>query len=57
MSRDRFKQVMYSPYFQSNHYLEETKEGKYEQKIFSILDKINIFKRKKNDKNKKYCSK
>jgi hypothetical protein len=52
MTRDRFKQALYNPCFQTNHYLEETPAGKAEKRIASFVKKINIFKRwKKNDKN------
>ena len=53
MTRDYFKQAMFNPYFQTNHYLEETVGGKAESKIFIFISKINIFKkRNKDDKNK-----
>lgn len=52
MSRDRFKQAIFNPYFKSSYYLDETSAGKNEQKVFSFLNKINIFKKKKkNDQN------
>jgi len=33
MGRDHFKQVFFSPYFQSKHYQEESQGGKLERKI------------------------
>lgn len=54
MTRDRFKQAMFNPYFQTNYYLEETVSGKAEGKFLSFISKINIFKKRdKDDKNKK----
>lgn len=39
MTRDHFKQTMFSPYFSSNHY-PDTIEYKAEQKILSIPVRI-----------------
>lgn len=44
MPRDRFKKVMFSPYFQTDHY-QKTESGKLEKKIEnSISKKIKILK-------------
>jgi hypothetical protein len=48
--RDHFSKHMHSPYFQTDHYREETKEGILEEKIrfkvFKIKHKIlTLFKR------------
>lgn len=51
MTRDYFKQSMFNPCFQTKHYVEETPGGITEQKILKIINKINIFKKGKNDKN------
>jgi len=43
MTRDHFKQVYSSPYFQSNYYKEETKSGIIESKfeyIFIVIKKF-----------------
>lgn len=45
MTRDHFSKVMQSPYFQSDHYREESHAGKIEKKIENFLKKI--FKREK----------
>ena len=37
MSRDRFKQIMFSPYFQSKHY--EEHGGQFEKKVESFFIK------------------
>lgn len=39
MSRNHFKKVMFSPYFQSEHY-KDTPGGKIEKKIEIFLNKI-----------------
>jgi hypothetical protein len=44
MPRDHFKKVFYSPYFQSDHYKEESAGGIIESKIENFFKKI--FKRK-----------
>ncbi len=45
MTRDHFKQVYTSPYFQSEYYKKETSLGKSETKILLFLNKIkNYFK-------------
>jgi hypothetical protein len=45
MTRDHFSKVMQSPYFQSDHYREDSHAGKMEGKIENFLKKI--FKREK----------
>lgn len=40
MGRDHFKKVFFSPYFQSNHYKNETTGGKIEKKIESWFKKF-----------------
>jgi hypothetical protein len=45
MPRDHFKKVFYSPYFQSDHYKNESAGGKIEKKIEKLF-KI-IFKKEK----------
>lgn len=40
MTRDHFKQVYSSPYFQSDYYKNETEAGKCENKIIKVLKKI-----------------
>ncbi len=45
MPRDHFKKVFYSPYFQSDHYKNESPGGKIERKIENLF-KI-IFKKEK----------
>lgn len=58
MTRDYFKQALYNPYFQTEHYKNETASGKFENKLFYFFRKINLFiKRNKDDKNKKSYSK
>lgn len=47
MTRDHFKQTIYSPNFQSENYYNESIGGKFEKKIFNFLKSLNIFKRKK----------
>jgi len=49
MSRDRFKQAMFNPYFKSNYYNNESKPGQFENSFFNFLHKINIFRKKKNE--------
>lgn len=44
MGRDHFKKVFFSPYFQSNHYKNETQGGKLEKKIENFFKKF--FKKK-----------
>jgi hypothetical protein len=44
MTRDRFKQTMFSPYFQSDHY-KDSKQGQIEQNIENkIKNKTNSVK-------------
>lgn len=45
MSRDHFSKVMHSPYFQTDHYKNESLGGKLENKIEKFLKKL--FKREK----------
>ena len=45
MPRDHFKQVFYSPYFQSDHYKNESQGGIVEKKIENFLKKL--FKKEK----------
>lgn len=49
MSRDHFSKMMSSPYFQTDHYKNESEAGKIEarveQKIASILNLIKFKKR------------
>jgi hypothetical protein len=40
MPRDHFKKVFYSPYFQSDHYKNESAGGKIEKKIEFFFKKI-----------------
>jgi len=40
MGRDHFKKVFFSPYFQSNHYKQESRGGKLEKKIENWFKKI-----------------
>lgn len=40
MGRDHFKKVFFSPYFQSNHYKNETPGGKLEKKIENWFKKF-----------------
>lgn len=40
MTRDHFKQVYTSPYFQSDYYKNETKNGITEKKVEAFLLKI-----------------
>jgi hypothetical protein len=40
MPRDHFKKVFYSPYFQSDHYTNESPGGKIEKKIENFFKKI-----------------
>jgi hypothetical protein len=40
MPRDHFKKVFYSPYFQSNHYKEESAGGRIESKIENFFKKF-----------------
>lgn len=47
MTRDHFSKVMQSPYFQSDHYLEDSAAGKLEGKIENFLKKIFIKREKK----------
>jgi len=47
MTRDYFKQSYFNPYFQSDHYKNETSSGKTEQKISKILIKIKMILGKK----------
>jgi len=47
MARDHFKQVFYSPYFQSDHYKEESKGGIVERKLEILFKKL--FKKEKLD--------
>jgi len=45
MTRDHFNKVMRSPYFQSDHYVNESPGGKMEKKIENWFNRF--FKRKK----------
>lgn len=45
MPRDHFKKVFYSPYFQSDHYKNESRGGKIEKKIENFFKKL--FKKEK----------
>jgi len=45
MTRDHFSKVMHSPYFQTEHYENESAGGKLEKKIEGWFKRI--FKRKK----------
>ena len=48
MTRDHFKQVYSSPYFQSDYYKDETRSGIIESKMERIAYKIkSLFKFKK----------
>jgi hypothetical protein len=47
MTRDHFKQVMHSPYFQSEHYANESAGGKIERKIENFFNRIFKGKKKK----------
>lgn len=40
MGRDHFKKVFFSPYFQSDHYKNESPGGKFEKKIENWFKKI-----------------
>ena len=40
MTRDHFSKVMQSPYFQSDHYKNETEGGKCEKKIENFFKRI-----------------
>jgi len=40
MPRDHFSKVFHSPYFQSDHYKEESAGGVIESKIENLLKKI-----------------
>ena len=40
MTRDKFKKVMFSPYFQTDHYQNDTNGGKAENKISIFLIKL-----------------
>lgn len=42
MARDRFKKVMFSPYFQSEHY-HNTAAGKVEDKLYKKIFKIKFY--------------
>jgi hypothetical protein len=44
MTRDHFKQTMYSPHFQSNHY-NDSASGIAEKKFLNSLNPKNIIKR------------
>jgi hypothetical protein len=43
MSRDHFKQIMFSPHFQSDHY-DESASGLAEKKILNSLNPLRIIK-------------
>jgi hypothetical protein len=45
MTRDHFSKVMHSPYFQTDHYKNESPGGTTEAKIENFLKKL--FKREK----------
>jgi hypothetical protein len=45
MPRDHFKKVFYSPYFQSEHYKNESPGGVIEKRLESLLKKL--FKKEK----------
>lgn len=40
MPRDHFKKVFYSPYFQSDHYKNESKGGIVEKKIENFFKRL-----------------
>lgn len=40
MTRDRFKKTMFSPYFQSDYYKNESAAGKIEKSIESFFIKL-----------------
>jgi len=40
MTRDRFKKTMFSPYFQSEYYKNESAAGKMEKRIESFFIKL-----------------
>jgi hypothetical protein len=46
MARDHFKQMMFSPYFQSKHYQEESREAIFEKKVINALKKVLFFRNK-----------
>lgn len=48
MTRDHFKQVYSSPYFQSDYYKDETRSGRIESKLEKVLYTVkSLFKFKK----------
>lgn len=48
MTRDHFNKVMHSPYFQTDHYANESVGGKLERKIERFFNRI--FKKSKKSK-------
>jgi hypothetical protein len=47
MTRDHFKKVMHSPYFQTDHYADESVGGNIERKIEKFFNRIFKGKKKK----------